>query len=60
MSKNDVTGDSLTSKATTEKYREGWDRIFGDKREQPKTGELIVTGSLLDEIARKQVETDKE
>jgi hypothetical protein len=31
MSKNDVTGDSLTTKASTDKYREGWDRIFGKK-----------------------------
>lgn len=30
-SKNDITGDSLTTKATSDKYRDGWDRIFGKK-----------------------------
>jgi hypothetical protein len=28
MSKNDVTGDDLKSKASTNAYREGFDRIF--------------------------------
>ena len=27
--KNDITGDSLTSKASTKAYDDGWDRIFG-------------------------------
>lgn len=26
--KNDVTGDELKTGVSTEKYREGWDRIF--------------------------------
>lgn len=29
MSANDVTGDALITKAQNDKYREGWDRIFG-------------------------------
>lgn len=29
--KNDVTGDSIKSKVSDDKYREGWDRIFGNK-----------------------------
>lgn len=28
---NDITGDALVSKSTTESYRDGWDRIFGKK-----------------------------
>lgn len=28
MSKNDITGDDLKSKASTDAYREGHDRIF--------------------------------
>lgn len=32
--KNDITGDSLRSKASTKKYNEGWDRIFGKKKEK--------------------------
>lgn len=33
--KNDVTGDSLKTKAASENYRSGWDRIFGNKKDQP-------------------------
>lgn len=29
--KNEITGDSLTSKASTKAYDDGWDRIFGKK-----------------------------
>ena len=32
--KNDITGDSLTSKVSTKKYADGWDRIFGKKKEE--------------------------
>ena len=32
--KNDITGDSLTSKVSNEKYAEGWDRIFGKKKQE--------------------------
>lgn len=28
--KNDVTGDKIKSKHPNEKYREGWDKIFGN------------------------------
>ena len=31
VTKNDITGDSLTSKASTKAYDDGWDRIFGKK-----------------------------
>lgn len=34
VSRNDITGDELKSKTPTEKYRDGWDRIFGQKKEQ--------------------------
>lgn len=30
-STNSITGDSLVSKAMTEAYSEGWDRIFGKR-----------------------------
>jgi hypothetical protein len=33
--KNDITGDSLVSKASTESYRNNFDNIFGKKKEQP-------------------------
>jgi len=31
--KNEITGDSLTSKASTKAYDDGWDRIFGKKND---------------------------
>jgi len=31
MRRNDITGDSLTTKAATDKFREGHDRIWGKK-----------------------------
>lgn len=30
---NDVTGDTLQNKQTNDNYRDGWDRIFGNKKE---------------------------
>jgi len=36
-SKNDVTGDELVSKAVTDAYREGYDRIFGSKKTVAET-----------------------
>tara|TARA_B100001057_G_C22852227_1_gene951402 strand:+ start:843 stop:1028 length:186 start_codon:yes stop_codon:yes gene_type:complete len=30
--KNDITGDSLKSKASNKAYDKGWDRIFGKKK----------------------------
>ena len=29
--KNDITGDKIQSKANTDKFRDGWDRIFASK-----------------------------
>lgn len=31
-SKNDITGDDIKTKGNTDSYREGWDRIFGQKQ----------------------------
>lgn len=31
-SKNDITGDTLVTKVTSETYRDNWDRIFGKPR----------------------------
>lgn len=34
---NDITGDTIQSRASTDLYRDNWDRIFGKKRtENPK------------------------
>lgn len=32
--RNDITGDSLTTKTSTDNYRDGWDRIFGNKEDK--------------------------
>lgn len=32
MSKNDITGDTLISKPSTDAYVDGWDKIFGKKK----------------------------
>jgi len=32
-SKNDITGDEISTKAPSEAYRDNWDRIFGKKNE---------------------------
>jgi len=29
--KNDVTGDRIITKSSSNAYRDNWDRIFGDK-----------------------------
>lgn len=35
--RNDITGDQLVSKATTEAYRSGWDVIDWNKKDTPVT-----------------------
>ena len=37
MSKNDITGDTIQSKLSTQKYRDNWDLIFRKKNEQTET-----------------------
>lgn len=34
---NDITGDSILTKSSTEKYRDNWDRIFGKKDSEDLT-----------------------
>lgn len=36
-SKNDITGDIIATKANTDAYRNGWDRIFSAKKETLNT-----------------------
>ena len=31
-SSNDITGDTIQSRASTDLYRDNWERIFGKKR----------------------------
>ena len=44
--KNDVTGDLLVTKGSTDAYRSGWDRIFGNKKTEQnavKITEKVIT-----------------
>ncbi len=53
-SKNDITGDELKSKSNNDKYREGWDRIFGkkdkelpsEKNNEAGIGQLVESADL--------------
>lgn len=38
--KNDITGASLRSKPPTQKYSDGWERIFGKKSDKKKKSKL--------------------
>jgi hypothetical protein len=39
---NDITGDLIKSKQASEDYRDGWDRIFGNKRLPDTPADSIV------------------
>lgn len=54
-SRNDITGDALKTKTTTDAYRDGWDRIFGKKTEVVPVPEDLVKKI---EILIKDVEID--
>lgn len=34
VAKNDITGDALKTRTSNKKYDEGWERIFGKKKEE--------------------------
>lgn len=43
--KNDITGDSIQTRATSDAYRDNYDRIFGkkDKPEPSPAAEVVET-----------------
>lgn len=45
--KNDITGDVIQSKGTTEKYRDGWERIFGKAARERALDDLVAEGQQL-------------
>lgn len=50
--KNDITGDLLKSKPTTEKYESNYDRIFGKNKvgkPQPSPNQPLDNGEVWDE-----------
>ena len=38
--KNDMTGDTLISRASNKNYNDGWDRIFGKKSQKEKQQDM--------------------
>ena len=52
--KNDITGDSIISKTSTDAYRDSWERIFGMKQEKLGTKFEEVLYDNLDSL----LETD--
>lgn len=53
-SKNDITGDDIKSKTSSDQYREGWDRIFGNK--QAKKVETL--SDYIAQVAQSEEATD--
>ncbi len=53
-SKNDITGDDIKSKTSSDSYREGWDRIFGQKK--PKKIETL--SDYIAQVAQSEEATD--
>lgn len=59
--RNDITGDMIQTKGSTDAYRDGWDRIFGKKNKswtsvvQENGDELIIEipQEALDELGWK-------
>lgn len=47
MNINEITGDVMITKSSTEAYRDGWDRIFG-KGNVPKNTNLLEEARILE------------
>lgn len=52
--KNNITGDNIVTKSSTDAYDEGWERIFGKEKCTPETksDKIIIDND-------KQTETTK-
>jgi hypothetical protein len=37
VAKNDITGDSIQTKSSSQRYRDNWEKIFGKKRSKDLT-----------------------
>jgi hypothetical protein len=48
-SRNDVTGDLLSSKPATDSFRDGWERIFG-KNKESKQDVVVADDTSTEEI----------
>lgn len=45
--KNDITGDTLATKETTDAYRDGYDRIWGKKPESLQEEKEMIAVAVL-------------
>ncbi len=43
---NDITGDAIQTKTSSDAYRDGWDRIFGKKKEEEPVFHLRSYGDV--------------
>lgn len=44
--KNDITGDIIATKKPSDAYRDGWERIFGNKtKEEPEVEKKVEKDS---------------
>jgi hypothetical protein len=52
--RNDITGDSITSKTTSEKYRDNWDAIFAkkEKKEEDKDLKFMTAEQYMEGIEK--------
>ena len=48
--KNDITGDSIKSKGSSDAYAKGWDAIFGKK------AKMVIIDEIIDEKSSKKDE----
>lgn len=55
--KNDITGDSIQTKATTDAYRDNYDRIFGKTKTSHKLYDLPkeIIAEIIEDIAKYKV-----
>ncbi len=58
MSHNDITGDKIATKAPTEKYSTGWDRIFNKPKQKGFKEVNIDDIPCNREVARRNVFND--
>lgn len=49
MSVNEITGDALKTKATTDQYRQNWDAIFKKEPASPGSNQLEDSKDVPDE-----------
>ena len=57
---NDVTGDWLQSKPNSEMFEQGWDRIFGSKKEPMPHDEFVAKMLENPEVVKALDESIKE